>query len=166
MTLYHLSELPDIARFDPRPSAYTDQPAVWAISAERIANYLVPRDCPRVCFRAGPQTTATDITRHLEDHRPVVAIEARWLERLRTGRLYRYAMPREGFVMQDEDAGYWVAHQPVTPLGVDKVEDLAAAIARAGATLRVLLSLWALHDEIRASSLVYSMIRMRNAQPR
>lgn len=166
MSLYHLSDAGDIARFEPRPSAYTSVPVVWAIGSDRIANYLTPRDCPRVCFRAGPGTSIEDTDRYLGADKAVVAIEADWLEQLRAGMLYRYAMPRDGFVLQDEGAGYWVAHGPVTPQGVEPVEDLEAAIADAGATLRVLPSLWALHDAVKASSLVFSMIRMRNAAGR
>lgn len=166
MTLFHLSEEGHIALFEPRPSAYTGAPVVWAIAPERIANYLTPRDCPRVCLRAGPETTSADIKQFLGSDRAVVAIEAGWLERLRSGRLYRYALPRDGFALQDESAGYWVAHQPVRPLDVEPVDDLLAAIEATGAVLRVLPSLWNLHDAAKASSLVFSMIRMRNAAAR
>ena len=166
MSLYHLSDDPGIAHFDPRPSVYTPEPVVWAIAPERVVNYLTPRDCPRVCFRAGPDSSAADIERHLGGDTVVVAIEAAWLERLRTGQLFRYVMPRDGFVLADESAGYWVSHGSVTPLGMDVLDDLPSAIANEGATLRVLPSLWGLHDAVRSSSLVYSMIRMRNAADR
>jgi hypothetical protein len=163
VSFFHLSDAGDIVRFDPRPSAYTAEDVVWAIAPERIAHYLTPRDCPRVCFRAGPNSSAVDVETYLGNDRAVVAIEAGWLERLQHGMLYRYAMPRDGFLLQDEGAGYWVSHDPVTPLGVELVDDLAAAIAGEGVTLRVLPSLWDLHDGVKASSLVFSMIRMRNA---
>jgi hypothetical protein len=163
VSLYHLSDDPGIARFDPRPSAYTAEPVVWAIAPERVVNYLTPRDCPRVCFRAGPDSSGADVERHLGSDTVVVAIETAWLERLRTGKLHRYVMPRDRFVLADESAGYWVSHGPVTPLDVDALDDLPAAIAGEGAALRVLPSLWDLHDAVRTSSLVYSMIRMRNA---
>ena len=166
MSLYHLSDDPGIAHFDPRPSVYTPEPVVWAIAPERVVNYLTPRDCPRVCFRAGPDSSAADVERHLGGDTVVVAIEAAWLERLRTGQLFRYVMPRDGFVLADESAGYWVSRGPVTPLGMDVLGDLPSAIANEGATLRVLPSLWDLHDAVRSSSLVYSMIRMRNAADR
>lgn len=166
MTLFHLSEAGHIALFEPRPSAYTAEPVVWAIAPERIANYLTPRDCPRVCFRAGPETTSADAGLYLGADQAVVAIEAGWLERLNNGALYRYALPRDGFVLKDEGAGYWVAHQPVAPLGVDRVDDLPGAIAATGTMLKVLPSLWDLHDAVKASSLVFSMIRMRNAAGR
>ena len=46
--LFHISAEPGIEVFEPRPSQYTSEPVVWAITAERLHNYLVPRDCPRV----------------------------------------------------------------------------------------------------------------------
>lgn len=166
MRLFHLSDDPAIARFLPRASAYTDLPVVWAIAEKRLGNYLLPRDCPRVCFCAGPQSRAEDVARLLGGDRHVVAVEAAWMERVEAGRLHRYAMPAAAFALHDEGAGYWVSREPVTPLGMDTVEDLPGAIAAQGASLRVLPSLWALHDAVAASSLVFSMIRMRNAGAR
>ena len=166
MKLFNLSDDPAISRFEPRPSAYTAEPVVWAIADEKIANYLLPRDCPRVCFRAGTETSAGDVERLLGEDRVVIAIEEAWAERLGSGRLHRYAMPNDGFVLQDESAGYWVSHGAVDPLGMELLDDLPGAIAAEGVTLKVLPSLWELHDAVKESSLVFSMIRMRNAGAR
>lgn len=166
MRLFHLSDDPGIARFEPRPSAYTAEPVVWAISDQRIANYLLPRDCPRVCFRAGAESLGADIERFLGDETVVVAIEEDWAERLRAGKLHRYAMPNDGFVLQDDSAGYWVSYGAIEPMGVEVLDDLPGAIAAEGVTLKVLPSLWELHDAVKESSLVFSMIRMRNAGAR
>lgn len=166
MKLFHLSDDPAISRFEPRPSAYTVEPVVWAISDRRIANYLLPRDCPRVCFRAGPESRGEDVERFLGEETAVIAIEADWLERVQNGKPHRYAMPNHGFVLQDEGAGYWVSYGAIEPLGVEVLDDLPGAIAADGVRLKVLPSLWDLHDGVKASSLVFSMIRMRNAGPR
>lgn len=166
MKLFHLSDDPAIARFEPRPSVYTEGPVVWAISDQKIANYLLPRDCPRVCFRAGPESSREDAERFLGDDTVVIAIEEDWLERLVGGKLHRYAMPSEGFVLKDESAGYWVSYGAIEPLGMELLEDLPEALAAEGVTLKVLPSLWALHDAVKDSSLMFSMIRMRNALPR
>lgn len=166
MKLFHLSDDADIVRFEPRPSAYTDMPVVWAIADERLHNYLLPRDCPRVCFHAGETTTLDDRAHWLGDSRTVIAIEAAWLERMRQAQLHCYAMPAGSFVLQDFGAGYWVSETAVTPDGVDLLADLPGELAARGVELRVLPSLWALHDAVMASSLVFSMIRMRNAGPR
>lgn len=166
MKLFHLSDDPAIARFEPRPSAYTTEPVVWAISDQRIANYLLPRDCPRVCFRAGRESAAEDMERFLGDETAVIAIEADWVERVQAGKLHRYTMPTDGFVLQDEGAGYWVSYGDIESLGVELLHDLPGEIAAEGVTLKVLPSLWELHDAVKQSSLVFSMIRMRNAEAR
>lgn len=166
MKLFHLSSDPDVTVFHPRPSDYTAGAVVWAIEEARLVNYLLPRDCPRLCFRAGPQSAANDVSRFLGADAVVIAIEAAWLERLQAARLYCYAMPGETFSLHDAGAAYWISAQAVTPDGSETLGDLPAALAERGATLRVLPSLWELHDAVRASSLLFSMIRMRNTASR
>lgn len=61
--LFHVSEESGIERFEPRPSPYTDEPVVWAIDADRLRNYLLPRECPRVTYYAGCETTIADVER-------------------------------------------------------------------------------------------------------
>ena len=57
--LYHVSDTPGIARFDPRRIG--DGPeTVWAIDEAHLVNYLTPRDCPRVCFCLGPRSRPED----------------------------------------------------------------------------------------------------------
>ena len=163
MSLFHISEDPAIPLFVPRPSAYTTEPVVWAITPERLVNYLLPRDCPRVCFWARPDSTLGDRQTLLGDDAAVVAIEAGWLERVQQARLHCYTMPPEGFVELDANAGYWVSAKPVRPIENVVVRDLPDEIARRGARLRILPRLGALHAAVAASSLGFSMIRMRNA---
>ena len=99
--LFHVSDDPAIARFDPRPSPSTDAgvigTAVWALAEPFLPNYLLPRDCPRICFRAGPQTTPEDRARFLGAASLVVAFEADWLDRVRSARLALYEMPPDTF---------------------------------------------------------------------
>jgi hypothetical protein len=48
--LFHVSEEAGLARFEPRPSPSADAPVVWAVDADRLRNYLLPRECPRVTY--------------------------------------------------------------------------------------------------------------------
>src|SRR5215831_4643419 len=164
--LFHVSEEPDIERFEPRPSPFADGPVVWAIDAERLRNYLLPRDCPRVTYYAGTQTTAADAERFLGASPAVVAVESAWLERLRSCRLYCYHLPPETFECLDECAGYFVSRQPVVPARVQVIEDVLAALLSCGVELRFLPNLWPLRDTVLFSTLRFSVIRMRNAAPR
>ena len=164
--LFHLSEEGGIARFEPRPSPNADGPVVWAVHADRLCNYLLPRECPRVTYYAGRETTAADVERFLRASPAVVAVESAWLERLRTCRLYCYHLPPESFACLDECAGYFVSRRPVVPTRVQVVDDLLAALLGRGVELRFVPNLWPLRDAVVYSTLRFSLIRMRNALPR
>jgi hypothetical protein len=96
----------------------------------------------------------------------VVAVESGWLERLRSCRLYCYHLPPETFECLDECAGYFVSRAAVVPARVEAFDDAMAELLRRGVELRFVPSLWPLRDAIVASSLRFSVIRMRNALPR
>jgi hypothetical protein len=161
--LFHVSEDATIARFKPRTSPLVPHAVVWAVEAARLCNYLVPRDCPRVTFYAGPTSSARDIARFLGRDRAVVAIGRAWLDRARTTPLCCYHLPPATFELFDATAGYHLSRETVIPLEREIVRDPVAEIAKRGAELRVLPDLWSLHDAILASTLEFSMIRMRNA---
>ncbi len=165
--LYHLSEQQGIARFEPRHHEIGEA-LVWAIDDAHLHNYLLPRDCPRVTYYALPDSDPADIRRYLGPTRlrAVVAIEAAWFTRARMVTLYRYGLPVEPFREHDAGAGYYVTPHLVVPLEVEKVADPLAELLAREVELRVMPSLWRLCDAVVASSLQFSMIRMRNAQPR
>ncbi len=164
MKLFHVSQTPGIARFEPRPAA-DGVAKVWAIEQSTLSNYLLPRDCPRVCFRAGAATDPAELAL-LEGADAIIAIEAAWLSRVRTATLYVYDMPEGGFSLEDATAGYWVSHEAVVPTGCVQVDDLLTRLAETRIRLIGLDSLWPLHDQVRDSALAFSLIRMRNAAPR
>ena len=164
--LFHVSEQPSIERFEPRASEYTSEPVVWAIDADRLRNYLVPRECPRVTYYAGCETTAADVERFLGSSPAVVAVESGWLESLRSCRLYCYHLPLDTFECLDECAGYFVSRVPVVPALIEVFDDLIAELLKRGVELRFVPSLWPLGDAVVASTLRFSLIRMRNALPR
>lgn len=167
--LLHFSEDPSIARFDPRPPPGhpADPPVVWAIADENAAHYCFPRDCPRVCFWALPTSDPAEVALLLgiTAAPKVIAVEGAWLDRIRACRLYAYRLPTDTFAPHDEPAGYHVSREPVVPLGVEPVGDLLAALVKAGVELRLTPSLWPLHQALAASTLGFSMIRLRNAVP-
>jgi len=168
--LFHVSEDMAIARFDPRPVPSPDSgvtgDAVWAVAESHLPNYLLPRDCPRICFRAGPETTADDRERFLGGASRVVAFEATWLERVRAARLALYAMPEATFAEALAEAGYWISRAAVTPASVTIIEDAIDALIAAEAEVRVLQDFWPLRDAVIGSSLQFSIIRTRSARPR
>ena len=172
--LFHFSEDPAIAVFEPRPVRvpaerppgrdWLNGPLVWAIDALRQPMYFFPRDCPRVMLWRKPETTAADLKRWWRGdprRRMLAHIEASWLERVKTTPIYRYRFDADGFEDLDE-AGMWVARTVQTPLDVEPVGDLLAALEAANVELRVLPDLLSLKG-VWESSLHASGIRLRNA---
>ena len=169
MELHHFSEDPGIERFEPhvaKTSNIQDEALVWAIDDWHAPMYYTPRDCPRACFWAGEKTTAEDRERWLAglDARFVMVIESGWLDRVRGTTLYRYIMPEEPFASMGHEGGHWVSREAVTPLRMEPVGDLLAAIAAAGVELRVTPRLGPLWRRVwKESTLEFSGTRLRYA---
>lgn len=171
LKLYHISDRPGIRRFEPRPtSAYglnLDGDVVWAIDREHLHNYLLPRDCPRVTFYATGESDPADVERLVGPGgaRYVVAIESSRLPEVQRQCLYMYEFDSSDFTALDEGAGYYVSRQPVAPLSETAIDDVLVALLEHDVELRVMPSLWKLREAVIHSTLQFSIIRMRNAQP-
>jgi len=140
---------------------------VWAIDEAHLANYLLPRDCPRVTYRALPTTSADDCARFFAGRAShVVAISAEWLERAILCLLFIYELPAHSFELLDASAGYWVSRVPAEPTSVTELRQPLCEIARRGVELRIVPHLWDFRDAVVRSSLDFSIIRMRKAVSR
>jgi Family of unknown function (DUF6886) len=170
--LFHVSGRGDIALFVPRPvpspDAGVEGEAVWAIDEAHLPNYLLPRDCPRVTFRAAGRTTAGDRAKFLTGTKAarVIAVEARWLPAIRSDSLFLYRFSPDAFALTDKGAGYYISRRAVAPLSVARLDDLLTELLQRNIELRILPDLWALRDAVSASTLEFSIIRFRNAAPR
>jgi hypothetical protein len=167
MRLFHFSEDPEIRVFRPHVPEHRPEvnPLVWAIDEWHAPMYYVPRQCPRACFWPGPQTIDEDRERWFgpTPRRMVIAIESRWLDRLRSTVLYRYDLPPDTFTRGDEIAGHWVSREPVEPTGVERIDDLLAALVASDVELRIMPTLGELWHAVIRTTLCYSGTRLRNA---
>jgi hypothetical protein len=92
----------------------------------------------------------------------VAHIESDWLPRLHSVVLHRYELPVDSFKSLGE-AGMWVSRDPVTPIAVERMVELPAALEAEGVDLRVLDRLTPLRNAWDGS-LHVSGVRLRNAQ--
>jgi hypothetical protein len=163
-----VSEDPAIARFEPHVAATADEtePLVWAVDTRHLPFYWFPRDCPRGTFWAGSSTELADAERLLAGASRVHAIEEAWVERMRTTTVYAYRFPEEPFEPHPQVGGYWISRAVVEPLQVQGLTGLVGLHADAGIELRVVPNLWPLWNEVVASTLEYSGMRLRYAEPR
>jgi len=167
--LFHISEEPGINIFEPKPSpSYFDKitsNVVFAISEKLLHNYLLPRDCPRVTYYASPKTTKADLDTFfkysLADY--VIAIESAWFKKISNTTLYCYEFLPDTFTILDECAGYYISSKAVEPIRVTIISDLFEELLKRNIELRFIPDLHKLADEVKQSSLNFSLIRMRNA---
>ncbi len=96
----------------------------------------------------------------------VHAVEGAWLNRMRQAAVVAYRLPEASFEPDPEVGGYWLSRVPVEPLEVVELGDLLSLHATAEIELRIVSSLWPLWDRVAASTLEFSGMRLRNAQPR
>jgi hypothetical protein len=171
--LFHFSEIGAIEKFIPKPvdvpsprgigQEWLNGPLVWATDEEHQATYLFPRDCPRIL--AWPTSTTTDDDKRLlwgeRECSMIAHIEWEWLERVHEQLLYRYQLPSASFQFI-EDGWMWVSKETVTPVEVDRIDDLLGALRELNVELRIMDSLLPLR-QLWTTSFHVSGIRLRNA---
>lgn len=172
--LFHFSDDPGIARFVPRPVAtpsvrgegreWLNGPLVWAIDEPHSPMYLFPRECPRILLWPVETTTREDRDRWFGDGgaRMIAYVERDWWGQVSTESIHRYDLPTATFADLG-DAGMHVSREAVTPLAVETLSDLPAALRGAGVDLRVVDRLAPLRGAWE-TTLHVSGIRLRNAK--
>jgi hypothetical protein len=161
--LLHFSEDPGIERFVPHVPATNpaQPPLVWTVDDPHAPLFWFPRQCPRITFwtedgqpadRLGPTSAGR-----------VHAIEAQWLERVRTCRLFIYRFRPTGFLPWPDADGYWVSDAEQAPVDVAPAGDLLALHEARGIELRVVPDLAPLRAAVVASGLRFSMCRLADA---
>lgn len=170
--LFHFSELGSIEKFIPKPvdvpspreigQEWLNGPLVWATDEEHQATYLFPRDCPRILVWQTSTTTEDDkrLWWGERDCSMIAHVEWDWLRRIRDQSLYRYQLPPDSFTYI-EDGWMWVSKEIVTPVHVERIDDLLGALRELNVELRVMDSLLPLR-QLWTTSLHVSGIRLRN----
>ncbi len=150
----------------PRPSPpgtpYEGREWVWAVDEQHLPNYLLPRECPRVCW-------ATPEAPHGLLGSPagrVIAVEHGWSSRLLRAGLNVHHLDPAHFTPLDPTAGYWVSSQVAVVQDVRRVDDCLTELGGQGVEVRLTSTLWPYVDAVVAAGGEFSAIRMRNAQPR
>jgi len=168
--LFHISEVPDIPLFEPRPSpshfdAITGN-VVYAISGKLLHNYLLPRDCPRITYYLKDTTSGEDKERFFGESAAdnIIIVESGWYHRIAKTTLYCYEFSADNFTLLDECARYYISYKPEAPIKVTTVPDIMAELLNLNIELRFTPSLINLAESVTKSSLSFSIVRMRNAK--
>ncbi|WP_347551522.1 DUF6886 family protein [Pseudalkalibacillus hwajinpoensis] len=172
MRIFHVSEENDIQGFKPRIPTRTDLDStkglVWAIDERCLPNFLTPRNCPRVCYHVGPNTSEIDKQKYisLKSCLHVVVIENKWFKTMKNTKLYLYEFDAKQFTLQDENAGYYISETTQFPIAKFEVVNLFQDVFLRNVELRLVNNLWDICDEIQKTTFNWSMCRMGFAQPR
>lgn len=172
--LFHFSENPAIASFVPKPvevpsnrlpgEEWLNGPLVWAVSEEKQATYLFPRECPRILLWRTPTSTPEDVATWWGDSAVwmIAHVELDWRERIDTQTIYRDQLPTETFQSLTDD-WMWVSKVTVEPIGREAITNLLEALRLQHVEVRFMERLMPLRD-VWNTSLHASGIRLRNAQ--
>ncbi len=171
MRIFHVSEEDDIQEFHPRIPTRKDLDQsiglVWAVNEICLPNFLTPRNCPRVCFHVGPNTSDADKQTYLSSScQHVIVLENSWFEKMTRTKLYLYEFDAMHFKLQDENAGYYVSETTQVPLNKIEIDHPIQELFRRQVEVRFVDHLWDIFDEIQQSTLKWSMCRMRFARSR
>lgn len=171
MRLYHVSEESNIKEFIPRLPTRADMNPdvglIWALCERTLPNFLTPRNCPRVTYHIGKETSQEEIEKYMpQNFSHVVIIEPDWLERLKKTILYSYEFDDTEFYLLDECAGYYVSEKVQKPCAVHKITNLEAELKKHNAELRTIDNLWNIAEEIKRTTFNWSICRMAFAKPK
>ncbi|NLO09566.1 MAG: hypothetical protein GX129_06805 [Clostridiales bacterium] len=172
MRLFHVSEESNIETFEPRKPSRTDidnsKGLIWAINEQCLPNFLTPRDCPRVAYYYTDRSTDEDKSRFFSspDIQHVIAIESKWFEAMINTSLYLYEFDTSDFILQDEIAGYYISDKEQKPVNKIVITNIFKEIFDRNIELRIIPNLWDLADDIKTSTLNWSLCRMGNAEKR
>jgi hypothetical protein len=168
-SLYHISEDAKIKIFEPLPASfYADSirnDVVFAICSKLLHNYLLPRNCPRVTYYAGPETNEADKKKFFSPGTAeyIIAVESKWLLPIQRTTLYCYKFRNDTFSLFDECAGYYISETTVVPVSVKPIYNIMEELLKRNVELRFLPSITELAESVKKSSLKYSLIRMQNS---
>jgi hypothetical protein len=145
MRLFHVSEESNIEKFVPRIPYRNDMDKskglVWSLTEPALPNWLTPRNCPRVGFRADENTTQEDIEKFFSSSsRHCVAIEHGWHKKMLDTTLYVYEFDPSNFYF-DERAGFYVSDKTEIPIGVTVYENLYEELFSRNIEVRILNNL-------------------------
>ena len=168
--LFHISENPSIKIFKPKPSPthfdLIKGDVVFAVSEELLHNYLFPRDCPRVTFYCGENTTDADkkefFNSTTSEH--IIIVENHWFTKIKNAKIFCYEFINDDFSILDECADYYISYQPVIPISVQVIEDIFDELFKRNIELRFMPNLQKIASQVSQSTLNFSLIRMKNAK--
>lgn len=128
--LFHLSDDFEINEFRPRPvrkEVWGDlKDSVWTVNQEKLQNFMLPRNCPRVCWRLNAETSGEDkeYFESFGDQQSLIFVQKEYIDMVNHGKLMMYEFNNDNFYLVDDCAGYYVSHEVEVPTQRIMITDL------------------------------------------
>lgn len=139
MKLLHLSEEEKIEKFIPRTSKkmWDYEKYVWAISEDKVHNYLFPRACPRICTGNKKIEALADWVNieKVKDKKAIIFVPKQWELKIKDSVLYQYEFAPANFSIIDEIAGYYVSKQSEIPVQKTILKDCPSLLKKMNVAL-------------------------------
>lgn len=131
--LFHISEEEGIEEFIPRVSKkqWGYQKYVWALDEEHVHNYLLPRDCPRICVGGKDLELHGKHIHQMKNDwsRAVLFAPLEWEAKIKSCTLFKYEFSSIHFELIDSIGGYYVSIEKEKALGKIKIDNCLQELA-------------------------------------
>jgi len=168
--LFHISDDKNIEKFIPRESKaiWNYQKYVWSISEDKIQNYLLPRDCPRICLKMNKLLTIGYCIEELElkQYENIIFAPESWEKKIENSILYRYEFSSKYFKVIDKIAEYYVSEKVEIPIEVRIINNCFEALGKTKTKLILLEgnSMNKVKENVINNTNEFSIIRWSNMQ--
>ncbi len=104
---------------------------VWAIHEDKIHNYIVPRECPRICLAQKEAFQFGQLWTDQDDYlnKAFLFIPIKWKHQVSKCKLYKYQFNPQNFEVIDPIAGYYVSKKFEIPTSLQKITDCLQVLA-------------------------------------
>ena len=168
MRIFHVSADSCLSVVTPRLQADFDAftPGVFAVDEEHLFAFLVPADCPRVCYTHEAQTSEADRMRFFSSpsHTKAMVIEDGWFSLIRDAELWLYECDPSAFTPIGSAQGVYRSDEAVTPIAKYQVGDCFSELFMRDVELRVVNNLRAIAEDVERSTLGRLALCINNAR--
>ena len=168
--LYHISEERNIEKFHPRISKkqWNYEKYVWAIEEEKLHNYLLPRECPRICVGLEKLTIHSNWldTFPIENQKAIIFISDDWKGKVQNCKLFKYEFDKGNFKLIDKIAGYYVSRKIETPIRKIEIKNCQQELINSNVKLIILerRKMLEIKEKVVSEFEDFSIIRWNNLE--
>ncbi|EZH74154.1 hypothetical protein ATO12_14880 [Aquimarina atlantica] len=169
LRLFHISEEENIEKFNPRISKKqwnNKMLYVWAISEQKLHNYLLPRNCPRICINMGQSSILKELLplEEIQNRKSIIIVPENWKSSIQNCILYKYQFKKQNFKLIDKIAGYYVSTKTESPIHKVKIKNCIKELDELNVELKIVdkIKMLKIKEKIVENLEEFSIIKWSN----